>query len=152
MNIPLKIAGFALGLVAVFGAAVGVGSATGSVGPAGATAPDPSHGMAGEEHAEDDGGAAAEVPAGLMVADGGYTLALDTDTLPASTAAPAKRCPSVTAPGTHANKAPGAASRLSWTTVRTSTPESPENSRTSSPSRRSCRRTRAPTRSRTCRS
>jgi hypothetical protein len=34
MNTPLKLAGFGLGLVAAFGAAVGVGSAVGPVGPA----------------------------------------------------------------------------------------------------------------------
>ena len=45
MNTPLKLAGFALGLVTVFGAAVGVGHAVGPLGPDGepVTAFDESH-------------------------------------------------------------------------------------------------------------
>jgi hypothetical protein len=86
MNVPLKLAGFALGLVAVFGAAAGVGSAVGPVVPPPTEAP--GHGMAAGGHDEpmDDG--ADHLPAGLMVTDGGYTLALDDGTLPASAATP----------------------------------------------------------------
>ena len=39
MNTPLKLATFALGLAATFGAALGVGSAIGPVGPAAETSP-----------------------------------------------------------------------------------------------------------------
>jgi hypothetical protein len=86
MNVPVKLAGFALGLVAVFGAAVGVGSAVGPVAPAPTDAA--GHGMAAGAHDEPKDDGAADLPTGLMVTDGGYTLALDEDTLPASAATP----------------------------------------------------------------
>ncbi len=84
MNIPLKLAAFTLGLVAVFGAAVGVGSAVGPVGgevPA-ATGHD---GMAAGGHEE---GGSAAVPAGLAVSADGYTLDLADRSLPAGAATP----------------------------------------------------------------
>ncbi|TYP90695.1 hypothetical protein [Blastococcus xanthinilyticus] len=92
MNTPAKIAAFAVGLVAVFGAAVGVGSAVGPVGPA-ATEHSPaagSPGAAAAPHA--DGGSAPAapppVPAGLQVSQDGYTLALADDTAPPGEAVP----------------------------------------------------------------
>jgi hypothetical protein len=91
MNTPLKLAGFSLGLVAAFGAAVGIGNAVGPVGSVG-EAPADEHAM-GDEPAgtHEDGGheaSAADLPAGLAVSDGGYTLALAERTLPASPATP----------------------------------------------------------------
>ncbi|HYH25286.1 MAG TPA: hypothetical protein VD834_08085, partial [Blastococcus sp.] len=51
MNTPARIAAFALGLIAVFGAAVGVGAAVGPVGPAGVDAPaSTGSGHGGEGH------------------------------------------------------------------------------------------------------
>jgi len=81
MSTPLKIAAFALGLVAVFGAALGVGTA---VGPVGTVAVG---GMAGHDEAtgEHDAG---HLPAGLEVTQDGYTLALADDALPAGAATP----------------------------------------------------------------
>ena len=85
MNTPAKVAAFALGLVAVFGAALGVGAAVGPVGTA------PAAGMADGGHTGDADHAAAEpdaVPAGLQVSDGGYTLSLAAPTLSAGPATP----------------------------------------------------------------
>lgn len=80
MRTSIKIAGFAVGLVAVFGAATALGTA---VGPVAATVPEESH---TDDHS---GGApatetAAELPGGLMVSQDGYTLDLITRQLPAS--------------------------------------------------------------------
>ena len=88
MNTPVKLAGFALGLVAVFGAAVGLGALTGPVGPAAeAAADDMGHG--GEvAHGAGKPAAAPEQPAGLMVSDGGYTLEPADAVLPAGDATP----------------------------------------------------------------
>ncbi|MDP5182654.1 hypothetical protein QOZ88_08375 [Blastococcus sp. BMG 814] len=84
MNTPAKIAAFAVGLVAVFGAAVGVGSAVGPIGPV--EAPAGAGHAAGAGHG--DGGhaaapAPAEAPGGLQVSEDGYTLALADGTAPA---------------------------------------------------------------------
>ena len=92
MNTPLKLAAFGVGLVAVFGAAVGVGSALGPVGPA-VAAPDADHDMAAEvtAGAHDDAGQegdAAALPAGLTVSENGYTLDLAEGALPAGAATP----------------------------------------------------------------
>src|SRR3954470_3673914 len=87
MNTPLELAAFGLGLVAVFGAAVGVGSAVGPVGPAVESSSD-DHAMdAGAAHDADTHGAAA-LPAGLAVSESGYTLDLADDVLPAGAATP----------------------------------------------------------------
>ncbi len=81
MNAPTRVAGFVLGLAAVFGLALAVGDQVGQVGES-ATA-DPGKSMAG--HAEDSGESghggdesrsSPEVPGGLMVSSDGYTLAL----------------------------------------------------------------------------
>ena len=92
MNTPLKLAGFGLGLAAAFGAALGIGSAVGPVGPAAATS------AAGHEMDADpadghgDGAAheasASDLPAGLTVSDRGYTLDLSEPSLPAGAATP----------------------------------------------------------------
>jgi hypothetical protein len=86
MNTTARLGGFAVGLVAVFAAALGVGRA---VGPA----PEPvtaTHAGAGG-HADTgghDAGAAAEVPGGLQVAEGGYRLTPASTALPVGAAAP----------------------------------------------------------------
>jgi len=86
MSTPVKLAAFVLGLVAVFGAALGVGALVGPLDAAPV-----SDDEAG--HAEDapHGGEPSEpaaLPAGLAVSDGGYTLALGGDALPAGPATP----------------------------------------------------------------
>ena len=92
MNTALRLAGFGVGLLAVFGAAVGVGAAVAPAAtpaaPAAAAAPH------GEEHT--GAGAttaaslvgAATVPGGLMVSQDGYTLALADRSLPAGPQVP----------------------------------------------------------------
>ena len=93
MNTPLKLAGFAVGLVAVFGAAAGIGSVVGPVGPAAAAAA--GHGDEAAAHGAEAHGAGgavpaadAELPAGLLVSEDGYSLDLDAGTLPAGDATP----------------------------------------------------------------
>ncbi len=90
MNTPLKLAGFAAGLVAVFGAAVGLGSAVGPVGPAPAAAAETGHGGGADAHGADDAAPSevAELPVGLMVSEDGYSLDLGTASLPAGDATP----------------------------------------------------------------
>jgi hypothetical protein len=92
MNTSLKLAGFGLGLVAVFGAAVGVGSAVGPVGAAVESSAD-DHAMGTEAssgHGDDaahEAGATA-LPAGLTVSESGYTLELADRSLPEGAATP----------------------------------------------------------------
>jgi hypothetical protein len=90
VNTPLRLAGFAAGLVAVFGAAVGLGSAVGPVGSAPAAAAEAGHGGGADAHGADEAAPAAdaELPAGLMVSEDGYSLDLGTASLPAGDAAP----------------------------------------------------------------
>ncbi|MGY2065717.1 hypothetical protein [Blastococcus sp. SYSU DS0619] len=90
MNTPTKIAAFAVGLVAVFGAAVGVGSAVGPIGPAEETAgtADAGHAATGTGHGDGGSDAAAPAPGGLQVTEDGYTLALADGTAPAGSATP----------------------------------------------------------------
>jgi hypothetical protein len=90
VNTPLKLAGFAVGLVAVFGAAVGLGSVVGPVGPAPAAAADAGHGGGTDAHGAEEAAPreVAELPAGLMVSEDGYSLDLATATLPAGDATP----------------------------------------------------------------
>jgi hypothetical protein len=86
MNTPAKLAAFGAGLVAVFGAATGLGAVVGPVGPAAAdTSASAGHDMAsGDEAAHGaDESAAAHLPGGLAVSEDGYTLALDRPALPA---------------------------------------------------------------------
>ncbi|MEU9855714.1 hypothetical protein [Streptomyces sp. NPDC047974] len=86
MNTGMKITAFAAALAATFGTAYGVGKGVGPVdGPGkaesgdhaghGATAPDRAPGEAPDR-------AAAELPGGLQVSEGGYTLALETPAPP----------------------------------------------------------------------
>jgi hypothetical protein len=91
MNAAMKLAGFGLGLVAAFGAAVGIGAAAGPIGPAAENAAADGHGMAAEEHeqAAASGGATGELPAkGLLVSQDGYTLDLAEEAAPAGAATP----------------------------------------------------------------
>jgi hypothetical protein len=82
MNTPLKLAVFTLGLVAVFGAAVGVGAA---VGPVGAQQPAAHTGMAA---GHEDGDPGTALAAGLALSQDGYTLELADRSLPAGAATP----------------------------------------------------------------
>jgi hypothetical protein len=82
MSTPLKLLAFVLGLAAVFGVALGVGNAVGPVGPA--AAPAAGHDMPGEEHEATSEAGAGELPAGLMVTEDGYTLALGSPAVPAA--------------------------------------------------------------------
>src|SRR5688500_8071470 len=95
VNTPVKLAGFAVGLVALFGAAAGLGAAVGPVGPASADAAtgtghggdpaghggDDAHGTGTAEEAVADTG---ELPAGLLVSEDGYALDLLADDAPRS--------------------------------------------------------------------
>lgn len=92
MTTPSRIAGFVLGLLAVFGAAWGAGAAFGPSIPAAAG---PYHADAGEDHGGEHGPEAgpgeadsADSPGGLMVSDSGYTLTLGTAQVAASRRAP----------------------------------------------------------------
>ncbi len=75
MQTPIKLAGFAVGLATVFGAAAGLGSL---VGPIGGTADTPAHSdMQSDMESDADATAsAADIPGGLMVSQDGYTLEL----------------------------------------------------------------------------
>ena len=86
MHTAVKMAGYVLGLAAVFGAAVGVGAAAGpSVAVTTAAAePHTADAATGSMAAM----AAAEVPGGLMVSQDGYTLALADTSVPASPTVP----------------------------------------------------------------
>ena len=86
MNVPLKLGGFVVALVATFGAAAGVGAA---LGPLGATEKpahdmDGSMDMSGDEQMDMSGPPA--MPKGLMVSQEGYTLRLLDDSLSSSSA------------------------------------------------------------------
>ena len=92
MNTALRLAGFGVGLFAVFGAAVGVGAAVAPAAPPAAAV-----GVAAAPHGEDQTGTgmaamsqavAAPVPGGLMVSQDGYTLALAERSLPAGAQVP----------------------------------------------------------------
>ncbi len=82
MNTPVKLGGYALGLVAAGAAAAGVGHAVGPIGPVGSEA------QHGAVHVDSDPVAVEEIPGGLMVSQDGYTLALAEDSLPAGKATP----------------------------------------------------------------
>lgn len=105
MNTPTKLGAFAVVLVAAFAAAAGVGSA---VGPLDRTSAEhdssehdssqhdsPEHDSSqhdsvdGSQHdGRDSAALAEEIPAGLMVSQRGYTLALTDDELPAGDRTP----------------------------------------------------------------
>ncbi|MBF6163078.1 hypothetical protein IU421_24730 [Nocardia cyriacigeorgica] len=75
MNTTTKFAGFALGLAAVFGIALGLGAAVG---------PEPSEPAGYDAHAAGSaitgGSGSAQLPGGLVATEAGYTLALDNAT------------------------------------------------------------------------
>jgi hypothetical protein len=82
MNTPVKVAGFAAGLLGVFAAATGLGAL---VGPVGATTADTATASGhGGEHTPAPPSAQAALPGGLMVSQDGYTLDLGPRQLPAS--------------------------------------------------------------------
>lgn len=87
MNTPTRLAAFAVGLVVVFAAAAGVGNAVGPVG----TAPDDaaSQDAHGGGHSADPVDSAppetATAVKGLSLSQDGYTLRLETATLPIAT-------------------------------------------------------------------
>jgi hypothetical protein len=91
MHTGLKMAGYALGLAAVFGAAIGIGAA---VGPS----PTVAEAAAGPHSGDGDTAteamdtaamaAAAALPGGLMVSQDGYTLALADRSLAAGSTVP----------------------------------------------------------------
>ncbi|MGC4893716.1 hypothetical protein [Micromonospora sp. DT31] len=74
MNTATKLSGFALGLVTVFGAAYGVGSLADPVAPAAETRHDDNGSGHGDEGHDEQGGAPAHLPGGLLVSERGYTL------------------------------------------------------------------------------
>ena len=103
MNTPTKLGAYALGLIAVFGAAAGIGNTVGPVGPAEASHATASHpGTGGDDAAAAEathdgahapatdaaGGQGEDLPGGLLVSDGGYTLEVDRPDLPAGSATP----------------------------------------------------------------
>lgn len=93
MSTAAKLAAYSLGLVAAFGAAVGVGALVGPIGPATAETPaGATHSdMSASTDATDGPGAidtVEELPGGLMVSQDGYTLALASDALPTGATVP----------------------------------------------------------------
>ncbi|TQN42252.1 hypothetical protein FHU33_1647 [Blastococcus colisei] len=91
MNTPLKLAGFGVALVAAFGAAVGIGSVVGPVGPTAEAAADEHDMGPGPAAGHDDAGhetASTDLPGGLVVSRSGYTLELAERSLPAGGATP----------------------------------------------------------------
>jgi hypothetical protein len=87
MSTPARLATFGLGLAAAFAAAVGIGSAVGPVATGDASATmSAGHGDDGAAHAAAP--AEAELPAGLMVSEDGYTLALEQDAVPSAGTVP----------------------------------------------------------------
>ncbi|MFG2042968.1 hypothetical protein [Dactylosporangium sp. NPDC048998] len=86
MRTPLKLGAYALGLAAVFAAAVGVGSFAGPA-PAPAAHTDTHH-PAATPTGEHRDGASASLPGGLQVTEDGYRLQPLTTTLSTTTAAP----------------------------------------------------------------
>ena len=90
MNTALKIGGYTLGLLAVFGAAVGIGAAVTPTATSAATSVAISRGP--HRHVRDDATApaagAASLPGGLMVSQDGYTLRLADRSVPAGPQVP----------------------------------------------------------------
>ncbi|MFJ8132770.1 hypothetical protein [Streptomyces hydrogenans] len=90
MNTGVKITAFAAALAATFGTAYGVGKGVGPVeepakaehGEHAAATPAPSASAGGHAGHDEAAPAAAELPGGLQVSEGGYTLALETPAPP----------------------------------------------------------------------
>ena len=77
MNAPTRVAGFLLGVVAVFGMAYAVGGEVGPIGePAEAHATEHSSAGSGHGAGTHSANGSTEIPGGLMVSSGGYTLDL----------------------------------------------------------------------------
>ena len=78
MKTPTKVAVFLVGLAVVFVGALGIGNAVGPVADEPVSHDDEHTADGADEHGGHDGGAetAAEIPGGLMVSEGGYTLRL----------------------------------------------------------------------------
>ena len=103
MNTPTKLGAYALGLIAVLGAAAGIGNAVGPVGPAeashaadthpgaggnGAAAADAAHDGSHRPATDAAGGQRDDLPGGLLVSQDGYTLDVDRPDRPAGSATP----------------------------------------------------------------
>jgi hypothetical protein len=90
MNTATKAAGFVVGLLAVFGAAAGLGALVGPVGATQAAEQGAKQGQGTgmQEHGADEGEAGAHLPGGLMVSQDGYTLDVADRQLPADPKAP----------------------------------------------------------------
>ena len=73
MRTSMKLSSYAVGLVAVFAAALGLGSLTGPVGPKAAT-DSTSHAGAGHDTSGAGPDRSVDVPAGLQIAQDGYRL------------------------------------------------------------------------------
>lgn len=81
MRTTTKVLGFLIGLVAVFGAALGVGQIAGPVDlPTAEAHNDGGHESADTMPMEAPGGETQDIPGGLMVSQAGYTLVLDEST------------------------------------------------------------------------
>ena len=83
MNAPTRVVAFVVGVAAVFGLALAVGNQVGPVRGSAEAAPGHSGSEAGEGHgavassaSAGDTGTGADLPGGLLVSSGGYTLAL----------------------------------------------------------------------------
>src|SRR3712207_8252110 len=82
MNTPARLGAYALGLVAVFGAAAGIGTAVGPVGAAADDTAGQDTAPHGETHAQSPmdstaqptSAAGTRLPGGLQVSQNGYTL------------------------------------------------------------------------------
>src|SRR5687767_5056773 len=87
MNTPTRMAGYALGLAAVFAAALGAGKVVGGPEP---VPPAAAHDGGGHGDSEAGGheSAAPQVPGGLQVAQDGYRLTPVSGGLPVGEAAP----------------------------------------------------------------
>jgi len=92
MKTPVKIGSFALGLAAVFGAALVLGNALGPVMVPASAAESTAHVEAADDMAQmnesGSGAVGSVVPGGLMSSQDGYTLQLDHRSLPAGQQTP----------------------------------------------------------------
>jgi hypothetical protein len=89
MNTALKIGGYTLGLLAVFGAAMGIGAAvTPNITSAATSSPPPESHTDMSAMTSAPTADAASLPGGLMVSEDGYTLRLADPAVPAGPQAP----------------------------------------------------------------
>ena len=89
MNTPTRLGAYTLGLVAVFGAAAGIGSAVGPVGPAATTHDTGSHAESPADTTaqQTSAGPGTRLPGGLQISQEGYALDVARE-LPAGPATP----------------------------------------------------------------